>query len=416
MSRIVHIIHGSPPESMGGTGLYVRALAAAQAEAGHQVAILSPNPGSPTAQHPSKDGVEHWAIQTDAVRKWTDTWDGSFEPWLRWCSDWKPSVVHFHHLSGWPLKMIEATPCRTVLTLHDYAIPCARGQLVREDLSRCEGPSVSECTRCLGPALRTHPLLSKAAQLLKPFPALTHLGKSVVGHTRDQDDRVASRAEAAQSAIDAVDVLLAPSRDLIERMTRYGFRSPEETTLPLLQQAVAHPEPNTGPVRFLYASSIIPTKGPDRLFQAFLRAGEGGQLSIAGHAPRFDSHPTFAADLEQAARKHPNIHWLGPIEPEDVPDLMAQHDVLVLPSIWPENSPLVVREATAAGLSVIVSALGGAGELAPQAKLINSDADLESAIKQAIQIGRMRHTPARWPTPLEHAESLFEGPYSEERA
>ena len=160
--RIVHIIHGWPASSMGGTGLYVAAIAQAQAMEGHTVAVLAPNPGRPTCQEDDLGDVEQWRINTSRVRVWTDTWSGRLDGWRSWCESWQPDVVHVHHLSGWPLGLLEATQCRTVLTLHDYSIPCARGQLVKEDLSLCVGPEPAACTQCLGPALRTHPLLEKA--------------------------------------------------------------------------------------------------------------------------------------------------------------------------------------------------------------------------------------------------------------
>ena len=147
MIRIAHVLHGWPAESMGGTGLYVQAIAEAQAALGHPTAIVSPHPGKATQQDHTQTTTEHWRVQTSPVRRWADTWNGTLHGWQQWCGDWKPNVVHFHHLSGWPLGLIEATPCHTVLTLHDYAIPCARGQLVKQDLSACTGPGRSRRAR-----------------------------------------------------------------------------------------------------------------------------------------------------------------------------------------------------------------------------------------------------------------------------
>jgi glycosyltransferase involved in cell wall biosynthesis len=169
-------------------------------------------------------------------------------------------------------------------------------------------------------------------------------------------------------------------------------------------------------VRFLFASSIIPTKGPDRLVNAFINMDQDATLTIAGHAPPFDGYPTFAADLERAIRDHPKVQWIGAIPPEDIPELMAKHDVLVLPSIWPENSPLVVREATAAGLHIIASAIGGTRELAPNGTIFQNEEELQRAIEEAIQVGRIRHPSTLWPTPAEHARTLLTGPYAQVQA
>ena len=415
--RIAHIIHGWPPESMGGTGMYVAAIANAHAESGHTTAIVAPESAGPTIQKETVNNVEHWVVGTEPIRRWTDTWNGSTDSWLSWCREWNPDVVHIHHLSGWSLRLIEVTPCRTVLTLHDYAIPCARGQLVRENLSLCDGPSPAECSDCLGPALRTHPALTKVAAMLQPFPLLTTLGRSLIQQgTSAADSRVIDRVAAANHAIESADVLLAPSNDLIERMVSLGYRRPQKTALPLLNQP-RPPKPMTdGPVRFLFASSIIPTKGPQRLIKAFLNLGQHATLTIAGHAPKFDGHPSFAANLRHTTEGCPNIQWIGAVPSDQIPELMSNHDVLVLPSIWPENSPLVVREATAAGLHVIASAIGGTHELAATCTLFHTDVDLQHALEEAIQVGRMRHARAKWPTPAEHAQTLVTGTYLQGRA
>jgi glycosyltransferase involved in cell wall biosynthesis len=90
---------------------------------------------------------------------------------------------------------------------------------------------------------------------------------------------------------------------------------------------------------------------------------------------------------------------------------MAQHDVLLLPSIWPENSPLVVREATAAGMGIIACKIGGVGELAPNAALISTDAELLQAMASAQRMGRVRHPMKLWPNPREHAKALLDARY-----
>lgn len=412
--RIAHVIHGYPAPSMGGTGLYVHALAHALVDAGHTVAVASPNRAGSTRLIEREQGVEHWGIETDPVRVWSDTWNGSIAPWLDWCSKWRPDVVHVHHLSGWPLSLVEQTPCRTVLTLHDYAIPCARGQLLTERLDLCGGPDPMECTQCLGPALRTHPALHAVGQWAARSPRLYRWARQLASRRSGNvgaHPGVASRLEAAKRAMAAADHLLAPSRDLAKRMARLGFVEPAHTELPLLRPPQPNPSTPTavdsGPVRFLFASSIIPSKGIDRLVSCFEQLTEHATLTIAGHAPSFDGHPGFGASIRARAIALENVTWLGAVEPEAVPALMREHDVLVLPSIWPENSPLVVREATAYGLRIIGPRIGGCSELAPDATLVATEADLLSALVSESRARHPRAHPRSWPSPSEHASTLL---------
>ena len=125
--RIAQVMHGWPAEKMGGTGLYVEALARALAGLDHEVAIVHPS-STPQSVRQVCDGLSVHALVGPRPRRWRDTWDGDVASWTAWCKEWRPDVVHVHHLSGFPLGLIAATPSRRVLTLHDYAIPCARGQ------------------------------------------------------------------------------------------------------------------------------------------------------------------------------------------------------------------------------------------------------------------------------------------------
>jgi glycosyltransferase involved in cell wall biosynthesis len=58
--------------------------------------------------------------------------------------------------------------------------------------------------------------------------------------------------------------------------------------------------------------------------------------------------------------KHVSFH--GAYEPEDLDQLMTDIDWLVVPSIWWENSPLVIQEAFNHKVPVIVSNIGGMAE------------------------------------------------------
>ena len=412
MMRIAHVIHGYPAQSMGGTGLYVHALAQALESAGHRVAIVSPDPSGRTRQIGGDHRVEHWCVGTQRASRWSDTWNGAIQPWTEWCNEWKPDVVHVHHLSGWPLSLIEHTPCRTVLTLHDYAVPCARGQLLTADLNSCSGPEPTRCTQCLGPALKSNPIVTAIGRLMARVPSVYTRARRLIAPSNTQSHpAVDARMTAARRALDAADCVLSPSHDLAQRMANLGFRQPSHSELPLIHPPRPPVAPTSGPVRFLFASSIIPSKGIDRLLDCFAELDGDSTLTIAGHAPPFDGHPGFAQLLRERSAGMPRVTWLGAIPANDVPDLMDAHDVLVLPSIWPENSPLVVREATAQGLRVIGPKLGGCAELAPDAMLVRTKAELLEALRAESRRGHHRSEPRQWPSPSEHATHLIADAY-----
>ena len=53
----------------------------------------------------------------------------------------------------------------------------------------------------------------------------------------------------------------------------------------------------------------------------------------------------------------------GAIPLDAIPETLVSFDLLVVPSIWEENSPLVIREAFAAGVPVVASRIGGIPEM-----------------------------------------------------
>jgi glycosyltransferase involved in cell wall biosynthesis len=54
----------------------------------------------------------------------------------------------------------------------------------------------------------------------------------------------------------------------------------------------------------------------------------------------------------------PGLVQLGWLSPAEVAEEMARSSFLILPSVWPENFPMVIAEAFCQGLPVIASRIG----------------------------------------------------------
>jgi glycosyltransferase involved in cell wall biosynthesis len=110
--------------------------------------------------------------------------------------------------------------------------------------------------------------------------------------------------------------------------------------------------------RFASLGSIVPHKGVHVLIDAFASLPDDARLTIWGD---LEADPTYVRHLRSRVR-HPGINFAGCLEPEHVPGRLREADCLVVPSIWAENSPLVIQEAFAAGIPVLASGLGGIPE------------------------------------------------------
>jgi glycosyltransferase involved in cell wall biosynthesis len=74
-------------------------------------------------------------------------------------------------------------------------------------------------------------------------------------------------------------------------------------------------------------------------------------------------------------------------------DIYGQFDVLVVPSLWLENSPLVVHEAFQAGVPVVGSRMGGTANLVRHGESgLLYDADSPDSLAAALRsiIGNRR--------------------------
>jgi glycosyltransferase involved in cell wall biosynthesis len=116
-------------------------------------------------------------------------------------------------------------------------------------------------------------------------------------------------------------------------------------------------EPRSGELRFLFSGATIHRKGFDLLLDAFAQVQAekpGVELRIVG--PRGDS---FSLLGERAI---PNISVVGPVGQRELAEEFRRADCLVLPS-RNDSYGMVVAEALAAGLPVLVSEMVGAKTL-----------------------------------------------------
>ena len=56
------------------------------------------------------------------------------------------------------------------------------------------------------------------------------------------------------------------------------------------------------------------------------------------------------------------LRWVGPYELTELAQRMRKVDWVVVPSIWWENSPMVIQEAFVYGKPVICAGIGGMAE------------------------------------------------------
>ena len=171
-------------------------------------------------------------------------------------------------------------------------------------------------------------------------------------YTRHLDDAVIAVCELARQ-VEIERTGVAPDKvvTVYNGIDLPASTSPARAT-PLNSELGLPPEA----VVVICVSRLHPQKGHDDLLAAWRRVTAvhpNAHLLIVGDGER-------RAELAKLAAGQANTHFTG--QRNDVPDLMALSDLLVLPSLW-EGLPNVVLEAMGAGLPVVATAVGGTPEL-----------------------------------------------------
>lgn len=383
--RILQVVHGFPPAASGGTEVYVRDLAAAFAAAGDEVAVFT--------RHSDPNDREL------AVREWTDSavhvfsvnntfhscdsFESSYSnpeiARIAGCvlDEWRPDLVHVQHLTclstGIPRQAaVRAIP--VVMTLNDYWLICHRGQLMDLDGRRCEGPWDGGCARCLPPGALAAPAAFRTARALQslPIPAIAsaidlaaHAWEAATPSERTRAATVA-RLEHMKDAVADIALFLAPSATLADAFVRFGLRpgrlvrcNQGISTAPF--HGVRRTESQA--LRIGFAGGLQPTKGADVLLDAVERLPAGRVIvDLIGNAAPYHGDARFAEALVDRLGTTA-IRRFGSVSHDRMPVVLADLDVVVVPSIWIENAPFIIREAFAARVPVIASNLGGMAEM-----------------------------------------------------
>ena len=165
-----------------------------------------------------------------------------------------------------------------------------------------------------------------------------------------------------------------------------------------------------------FAGRVDTWKGLDVLLDAFLliRASRPtAELVIAGGTVL--GKEGYAAGLRARAEAMPGVRWLGPRG--DVPEMLADLDVFVLPSTAPEPFGMALVEALASGVPSVATDAGGPREIAahvgdalqlvPSAEAVPLADAVASRFPVTSSAASRRARPPRWNAPPADYAGLF---------
>ena len=382
--RILIVVHGFPPLSSGGTEVYADLQARCLAAAGDEVHVFTREANPARAEYAvrdeRRDGVRiRWVNRTFRdTGHFAESYDnpGVAAALAEWLDREPCDVAHIHHLTCLSTAIVRELKSRhvpVVLTLHDYWMLCHRGQLLDLHLRRCEDPS--SCHDCLGAVASENPVARAGGRALRVLTrnvapsagtfltraAAATAGRLVAPNPSAHDERL----HHMLAILGDVDRILAPSRHMRDRFARAGVSRP----IDLLEYGIDTTRflPRASgqgyPCRLGYLGSLMVSKAPHLLVESWKQLPpEASQIAIAGGFVPYHGDDSYQRRLAPLLSL-PGVEHTGSLPNADVPRWLAGLDALVVPSIWEENSPLVIREAFAAGVPVVASKIGGIPEV-----------------------------------------------------
>ena len=378
--RIALFSHFYPPLSNAGAEQYTHGLARELIASGHQVRVLCV--GNWQTGDTYFQGYEDGEWEGVPVRRLHLNWMLAPDPngyildntvtrtqAKIFLEAYQPDVVHItslYSLSSSVLESIHELGIPAIFTLMDYWVICQRHTLIRGDGSLCDGDVTAEtCENCLLHNVRPYRMLKRAlgdrlSEVATPWitrtPALANW-RGFRGMAID----IERRRELLRRRLPYLDAVLSPSQYVADRcslanipitLSPYGFD---------LSWLANYRPTSSNQIRLGYMGQITPIKGVDVLVREFVEGQFGDKMTLTIHG-KLDQSPEYAAALQEMAKGHPQIRFAGPFLRQQLGQVLSEIDMLVVPSTWPENAPLVVQEAFAAKIPVLASNMGGLPE------------------------------------------------------
>lgn len=356
--HIIKIIHGYPPNYNAGSEVYSQSICN-ELSRRHKVSVftreenpyiscfsireqkINDNLTLYIVNNPQgKDGYRHKQM------------DNNFAELVRQIKPDIAHIGHLNHLSTGLIDELNKLKIPIIYTLHDFWLMCPRGQFLTRSIGEennfqlCEKQDDKKC----------------AVDCYKVYFSGREKNKNA--DVKSWSSWIHQRMIETKSIINKVDLFIAPSNYLRDRFVN-DFCIPENKIIYLdygfpthyLTQTEKSEEKNN--YTFGYIGTHIPAKGVDILIEAFKKIEEPATLKIFGRA---NGQSTNA--LKKIAETSKNkIEFLGEyVNHNLVNDVFSNVDCIVVPSIWGENSPLVIHEAQACKVPVITANFGGMKE------------------------------------------------------
>jgi len=284
-------------------------------------------------------------------------------------------VMHFAFIGASVLDVFKAKSIPIVFTATDFFAVCPVSHLRNIDGTDCKGPNPNH-----GNCLR-HQLHNKLPPELVPrlddfsdedFGNMIWLAESnlplditlyqnpgFAGQSwfKEMATDLVKRKMLMSQVFDLLDLIVVPTTVVREALCANGADPNKMLTLPFgLNKSQIKRNIDRGAeaqLKLVFIGQISDHKGLRVLVQALkLSPTLAVKLDVFGDMSR-DKH--YSESILALGMGDDRIEYQGSFLPEQLNKVLSDHDLIIIPSLWSENTPLVLISSQANGLPAIVS-------------------------------------------------------------
>jgi glycosyltransferase involved in cell wall biosynthesis len=378
------------PESSGGGAVAIYGVSKELQCQGHEVFVLTAKEFN-TSSTSSSTVITHDEVWDGfSVRRlsYNKQLTGQPAPWydvlnpqieqvtMEYLKQYRPDVVHVtcgQHLSISPILAAQKLGLPVVLTLIGFWYICPLTILRQPDGTLCEGRKTGiECLGCLTTKK------SRIFQSLDRLPDTLQKWGSVVF----QQLGLLTQSNKALQVISAVDYrnkifaqtlskveqVLAPSNVLRDLFIETGIIAADrimywQYSIDTKKVISGRDKSPSSALRLGYTGHMYRQKGIDILIRAVSSLPLELPVILKLYGDLQDKDPQYGDELLTLAGDDPRIKFMGRYDNQCAGEILQKLDVVVVPSLWLENSPVSIHESLAAHTPVVATKLGGMMDL-----------------------------------------------------
>ena len=375
--KIIYALNNFLPQQVAGTEVYVFSLAKAMQQKGNDVTVLIPNFGKSVNESYTYENINVLKFAEPTVLSRAII-SGVVIPegvayFTKIIKEINPDIIHFHTVGGsngvslHHVREAKKNKVEIIITFHLAGYTCKTSNLLFENKVPCNGfIDVMRCTQCvftdkgISGIKRNilYPVAATAYTLHYNARKCNNTVGTAVGYPfviKKIKDDLHEMASLAYKII----VLTKWYKHILE------INNVAPQKLAYISQGLsgkAFPIKKINDIavlKLVFVGRINESKGLHLLLQAINEIPEEKiMLDIFGPV----NDEKYAAKWKAFTSVKKNIKWMGVIKPSFMVSIISNYNLLCLPSVICEMSPLVIQEAFAAGVPVLASNVYGNAE------------------------------------------------------